>query len=141
MQIRLSDADRERLGAPEFLDGDIKTLPVREAVALEEATGMSWADAEEAMRPRFREDDAGRWVSWGPTGFQLRIWLGLHRAGIEAEYADLGSIEISHLSGWHPVPKVDPGKGQGSAGDEPSTPSRSRTTGPRTRSKKSPTST
>jgi hypothetical protein len=138
LKIRLSEAERERLGAPEVIDADIQTLPVREAIALEEATGVIWADAERLMRPTFRTDDAGEWASWSPGGFKLRLWLGLFRAGVEVDYDALDSVDFQPYSGWFPIPVEALGKAEGSPNAEPNTPSTSRSSTRHTRSKPSP---
>lgn len=137
MKIRLSEAERERLSAPEVLDADIQVLPVREAIALEAASGMAWADAEKLMLPAVRNDETGTWASYGPAGFKLRVWLGLHRAGVEVEFDALDDVDYSPYSGWFAVATEAPGKAEGSPNAEPNTPSTSRTSSRRTRSKPS----
>lgn len=137
MKIRLGDADRERLGCPEWLDVQWSSISVREAEALELGTGLDYADSLELMQPKIvkLDEDTIRY-SFKPKGMRLLVWLGLHRADVEASFADLDFDAAYVFGGWQTVraPKAD-----GSPPDEPPTPSTSPTSSRRTRSKKSPT--
>ncbi len=143
MKFRLSDADCERLGCPAELDVSVDVLPVREAEALEDATGIPYADAMDLFSPRLmRVDEQTVRYSWKPKGVRLLVWLGLHRAGVAVPFDEL-EFDYSRFAGWdtYTRPPEPEGKDEGSPPAEPNTPSTSRTSSPRTRSKKSPTST
>jgi len=139
VKFRLGDADRERLGCPEFLDVGLNPLTVREAEALEEATGIDNADAVALMQPQQRRvNDTTLRLSYKPRGIKLLIWLGLHRAGVTVPFEEL-DFDFGQFAGWHEY--EEQGKAEGSQPDEPPTPSTSLTSSRRTRSRKSPTST
>jgi hypothetical protein len=142
VKFRLSDADRERLGCPDELDVSVDVLPVREAEALEEATGIPYADAMDLFVPRVvRVDDKTLRYSWKPKGVRLLVWLGLYRADITVPFDEL-TFDYRRFGGWETYTQPEPvGKASGSPDVEPPTPSTSRTSSRRTRSKKSPTST
>lgn len=140
MKIRLGDADRERLGCPEWIDVGLDPLTVREAEAIEDATGLPHADAVDLMQPR-RQQVSGETtlrISYQPKGIRLLVWLGLYRAGVKVGFDEL-DFDYRQFMGWHTY--EEPGKDEGSPSDEPNTPSTSRTSGRRTRRKTSPTST
>lgn len=138
MKLKLTDADRERLGAPEWLDVSIDVLPVREAEAIEDATGLAYADALDLFAPlQKRVDETTLRIAYKPKGIRLLVWLGLHRAGIDVAFDEL-DFDYRQFAGWRLV--EEPGKDEGSPSDEPPTPSTSPSTG-RTRSKRSQTST
>lgn len=140
MKIRLSDADRERIGGPEWLDCSLDLLPVREAEAIEDATGIEPLEAIKLMIPA-REphptDPALIRYRYTPRGMRLRVWLGLHRAGVEVSFDEL-DFDYSQFAGWRTAQVEPEGKDDGSPSDEPSTPSKSAPSGRRTRSKTSP---
>lgn len=141
MKIKLSEADCERLGCPGELDVSTDVLPVREAEALEEATGLPYADAMDLFIPRqVQVDERTIRYSWKPKGIRLLVWLGLYRAGIHVPFDEL-TFDFRRFAGWETYVRPDEGKAEGSPSDEPPTPSTSRTSSRRTRSKKSPTST
>jgi len=141
VKFRLSDADRERLGCPDELDVSTDVLPVHEAEALEEATGLAYSDAMDLFVPRqVQVDERTVRYSWKPKGVRLLVWLGLHRAGITVPFDEL-TFDYRRFAGWETYVKPDEGKAEGSQPDEPPTPSTSPTSSRRTRSKKSATST
>jgi hypothetical protein len=143
VKIRLPDADRERLGAPEELDCDITVFTVREAEAIEDATGLTAEQALVLMNPvREPIDDDRIRIRIKPKGVRLRVWLGLYRADVAVAFDDLGDLDFWAFAGSHIVgaEPVRPGKENPSPVGEPATPSTSRTSG-RTRSKRSQTST
>lgn len=65
MRIRLSDADRERIGGPEWLEVDMTRLTTSEALKLEEA-GIPY----------------GEFHSKGLLAILTRVYVGLLRAGV-----------------------------------------------------------
>lgn len=138
MKIRLGDADRERIGCPEWIDIGLNPLTVREAEALEEAVGAPYADLVDLMEPRQkRVNETTLRLSYNPRGLRLLVWLGLHRAGVAVRFDEL-DFDCGQFGGWHTY--EDPGKAKGSSDAEPPMPSTSRSTG-RTRSRKSSAST
>ena len=142
MKITLSDADRERLGAPEEIDCDMRTYRVSEAIAVERATGMEYVDVLKAVEPVVTDiagDPPRRRFALTPLGMKIRVWLGLHRAGVEVdfaaldfEYQDLTAVVIREIE--------EPGKADSPSG-KPRTRSTSAASGRHTRSKTSTPST
>lgn len=142
MKIRLSDEDRERLGCPEVLDCSTMPFTVTDAEAIEDATGMESLDALKLMNPEREElpDENKVRLRMKPKGMRLRVWLGLHRAGVVVKFDEL-TFDFVPFLGSEIVEL--PGKGEPvepPTGDSP-TRSTSPTTGRRTRSKTSPAST
>lgn len=141
LKLQLSEEDRERLGAPEWLDCATNPLRVREAEAMEDATSLSTAEALRAMEPQITvlPDAMTLRYHYSAKGLRLRVWLGLYRLGNPPDWAtldfDAGQFLVSHEQAVVPE-----GKEPGSPTAEPSTKSTSRSTG-RTRSRKSATST
>lgn len=144
MKIRLSDEERDRYGCPEELDCSIDSFPVREAEALEEATGMEPFEALKAMmivrEPHPDDDTKIRW-RYTPRGVRLLIWLGLWRAGITVPFDEL-DFDYARFSGWRVADKeqvAEEGKDDSSREDGASTPSTSATSSPRTKPRTSKT--
>lgn len=71
MKLRLSDADRERLSAPEWIDLG-GSLSARDAAALE-AAGADWTG----------------WGRFNANGLLMALWLALHKAGNAPPFAEL----------------------------------------------------
>lgn len=138
MKIRLSDEDRERLSCPEVIDCGIETVTVREAIAIEEATGLKSSDALALMQPEYAPSEAGGIKGrYTPQGMLLRAWLGLRRAGVEVAYADLDFDLDAFPAGWLPVresAKEPEGKAPRSPKGGRSTASKSARSGRRTSS-------
>ena len=92
MKVRLTDADRERLGAPEILDlGELARLSVRDAILLEQ-NGLTWSTGSLA------------------TNVLGRVWLALRAEGVlipagELDF-DIGSMTLLDV----PMDEDDPGK-------------------------------
>lgn len=122
MQVKLSDEDRERLGlGDEWLDVTIERLPVREAEAIEDATGLAAIDAVAEMAPKFVPLSDGKFKArFTARGLRLRVWLGLHRAGKAVPFDDL-DFDAGAFLGWTEV-ETPEGKGEGSQSAEPATP-------------------
>lgn len=79
--LRLSDEDRERFGVQEWLPVDGSHLTVAEAEALEVAGG-DWMALDEP----------------GLKATRCRIWLALHRAGVDPlSLADLDPINLAGM--------------------------------------------
>ena len=142
MKITLSDADRERLGAPETIDCDLRTYRVSEAIAVERATGMEYVDVLKAIEPTITDlpgEPPRRRYALTPQGMKIRVWVGLHRAGVEVDFATL-DFEYQDLTAFVIKEIEEPGKADSPSGRAP-TRSTSAGSGRRTRSKTSPTST
>jgi hypothetical protein len=142
VKIRLSEKDRERYGAPDALDCSLEDgLSVRDAIALEKATGRRSVELLAEMLPEVddhpTDDDKVRF-RFRPEGILTLVWLGLHRAGIDVPFADL-DFDFTDFIAWRPSER--PGKGPASNTSGPATPSKSRRSGRSTRSKTSTVST
>ncbi|MGE5827711.1 MAG: hypothetical protein ACM30G_05015 [Micromonosporaceae bacterium] len=88
MRIRLGDDDRARLGIEvEWLDCDLSRLPMDEAEAFEEASGLEYHNLG----------------GMSAKAVRAKVWLGLHRAGVEFEWDklrfDLGATQIEARPG------------------------------------------
>lgn len=94
-RIRLTAADRERYGGPEWLDWDDgRKLTVAEATALQEHVGAAW-------------EKYGQWLrEGGVVAIKWCLWVSLRRAGVEVDWAafdpDLLGAEITR----DPEPEV-----------------------------------
>jgi hypothetical protein len=99
--IRLGDADRERWGCPEWLEFPA-SLPVRDAKALQ-AAGGKYLDY-------FNRDE--------PAGWQVIVWLALHRAGITVKLDELEDLDLAAIS----IADVEPGKAPNSDNESGTTP-------------------
>lgn len=112
MEIRLADADRERLGCPEWLTVDIESLSIEDAEALE-AAGGDWTI----------------YFNSGARSVRNRVWLGLHKAGVTVTFAeltfDLGGMQV----------KAEPGKAPSASGGSPTPPTSAPSTPRSTRRK------
>lgn len=100
LQIRLSDADRERYGCEEWLDADAASVSVREAMALQPLGFTSPTDWRQALRGDVVEEDGKPVLR--PDGQPLRrqgrqypaallglVWLALKRSGVQVGLDDL----------------------------------------------------
>lgn len=76
--IRLGDADRERYGAPEWLEFT-DALSIRDAKAFQ-AAGGKYMDF-------FKRDE--------PAGWQAIAWLALHRAGVAVKVDELEDLDLA----------------------------------------------
>lgn len=129
MRIRLTPGDRERLGAPEWLELDTDRFSVMEAEALSEA-GLSATEAAVLLRgwPAERDgepvlDAVGREVrQTDPRGWHARVWVALRRAGITVPYPECDFDVLALEVEYDPPPVTEPGDGEGKAppADEPS---------------------
>lgn len=101
MRIRLSDADRERMGIePEWLDCDTDKMTVVELEHLQLAPAPHGVDPVEAIRlfegwvPKQadgtpRRDESGRAVVvTNIRGWRIRTWCAVRRAGVTVPYED-----------------------------------------------------
>lgn len=82
MKIKLTDADRARYGAPEWLDGNLERLLVSEAEAFQ-------ANVRDAQGNAIALGKYAEWIrAAGVIGVKWRMWLGLHRAGVGVDWAE-----------------------------------------------------
>lgn len=103
--IVLSDADRERLGAPEQLVYDPGTFLLSEATALYKSAGLT----RNTMNAALKAGD--------PEGKKAITWLALRRADVHARYSELDF----DLVGWvlvDPNPAPEPDTDGEAAADE-----------------------
>jgi hypothetical protein len=89
VKLRLSDADRERLGCPEWLDFDLTNMSVDEGIALEVAGG-----------------DYTRFFGGGAETARTRVWVALHRAGITVTPYESLTFNLAALEMDGPVGKA-----------------------------------
>jgi hypothetical protein len=116
--IRLGDADRARLNAPEWLDVP-ETLPIRDAKALE-AAGGEYMDF-------FRRATA--------VGFQTTVWIALRRAGVEVTLDALEDLDLRAID----IADSAPGKAPSGSGSATTPPTSARPSTSRRRTSKTST--
>ena len=89
-RLRLADADRERLGCPEFLANPLDTVTVREAIELQKLGYKTPTLMAKALVSGEEGPDYSAWTAF--------VWLALRRAGVESDPAtldfDIVSLEI-----------------------------------------------
>lgn len=78
MRLRLQEADRQRLGCPEFLPISLTSLTNKEAIGLKKQGFPTVRLLTKAL------EKPGEYEAW--TAF---VWLALRRVGINIEPADL----------------------------------------------------
>ena len=105
LHILLSDADRERLGAPDPLVYDRGRFLVSEATALYKASGLTRKDMHAAY-------DAG-----DPEGRKAITWLALRRAGVHARYSEL-DFDLIQWALIDPNPAQKQPQAEGDGADE-----------------------
>lgn len=136
MRIRLADADRERLGCPEWVEYDPNKLGLREAAALKRETGytpemlsrrlqgtaqfdtatgepLTEPVLDEHQQPVIGEDGQPKTKLLLEPDYEAWaavVWLALRRAGTLIAFADF-DIEIGF--------DVEDSAGDGDAGKEP----------------------
>ena len=122
-RLRLSDADRERLGCPEFLANPLDTVTVREAMELQKLGYTTPQMLAKALTAREEGPDYAAWTAF--------VWLALRRGGVECDPAtlDFDIVSMAILADEEPVePKVDPGKAPARGGST-SSPAKNSTRG------------
>jgi hypothetical protein len=94
MQLRMSDEDREKFGCPEWLDVDLGRVTNRQAAVLQKAYGFrsldelgTRFDAQFARAEDGTIDRAG--LRYDYDTWDALVWLGLKRAGVDADLATL----------------------------------------------------
>jgi len=115
VRLKLSDEDRERLGAPEWIEYDPTRLMLDEAIAIQDHTGYGPDELGDALRgtPVVRHGEP----VMGPGGrqrmrrdlraWQSVVWVALHRAGVQVALPDL----TFDLIGLDVGGDEEPGKG------------------------------
>jgi hypothetical protein len=81
VRLSLSEADRARFGAPEFLPIDLSTLTNREAVALQ---GLGFTPRSLNRRLKAKELEDGDF-ELDYAAWDALLWLALRRAGVEVD--------------------------------------------------------
>lgn len=111
-KIRLSDADRERLGCPEFLTNPLDTVTVREAIELQ---GLGYPTPTLLAKALVaRADEGPDYRAWA-----VFVWLALRRVGVECDAAtlDFDIISMSIVADEEPPePDAEPGKAAANGG-------------------------
>lgn len=111
--FRLSEADRERLGAPEFLPFEQGSLTNREALELRRLGFTTPRQFYAALKLREVKDDDGNvdhetdYLAW--TAF---VWLALKRAGVKTDVDTLefNIDDLRYVGDEDPPEREDPGK-------------------------------
>jgi len=124
MRIRLGDKDRADLNCPEWLALDLASLRLSEAEIIQQATGVPGHEVVEVLLGDPVYDEAGKpMVEDGypmrrpsPRTWRARVWLALHRAGIEVDLAGLDFDLFAVTAEPDPEPPAD------AAGKDPSIP-------------------
>lgn len=153
IHLRLSDADRERLGCPEWLDIDPYSVTAREAAALQRGFDLAgerviyahpgeWRAAllgevvvDERGAPVMQpvESDDGpkivetRRANFG--AFMVLVWLALRRVDIAVPFSEL-DFNVDQLAyrgdpAEEPEPDADPEASPGKDAEPPTSPERS----------------
>ena len=113
-KLRLAEADRERLGCPEFLPIEMGTLTNREAIELRKlgfnTPRLFWA----ALRSQpVKEHDEVVDAVLDYEAWTAYVWLALRRAGVETDVHTL-EFDLDRLEylpdDEPPAPEGDPGK-------------------------------
>jgi hypothetical protein len=109
MQLKLSDADRDRWGGPEWLDWDEGArLTIDEATQLQELLGVGYRSYRTWLGSAERNPSVVQWV----------FWLSLRRAGTVVAWDDLGGADL--LAARHRDDPEPEGKDPGSTPPSPS---------------------
>lgn len=121
LRIRLSDADRERLGCVEWLDYDPNALMLSEAEILDDAgidPDIRWGDPvlDEQGKPELTEKGAPK-RRIRPGGQRVIVWMALRRSGVDVPIKDLDFDAERVL--WQ---VVEPGKAESETSDSDSPP-------------------
>lgn len=87
IRVSLGDADRELLGAPEQMEVDPSTISMRETIVLQKGVqiGAEASSYDSALDWIEGLRDAGK----DPFAYLVLVWLGLRRAGIEKDLAEV----------------------------------------------------
>jgi len=87
--LRLKEADRQRLGCPEVMPVDLGSVTNREAIALRKLGFPSPRAMFRTLQSSSNDNDDVELEYEAWTGF---VWLALRRANIEV---DLGALEFA----------------------------------------------
>ena len=101
--IRLSAADREALGCPEFLPNPLANTTVRESIELQKLGYPTPRLLAKALQGSDETTDYEAWIAF--------VWLALRRAGVEvdAKTLDFDVVKLELISDDEPVEPKDPG--------------------------------
>lgn len=100
IRLSLSDADRERLGGPEWLDFDTEDVEIGDMIHVQDVCGLDLLE----LLDRFPRD---------PRALKAAVWFGLKRAGVVHDFA---ALSFKAFGIGHDL------NGAGSEGKDPSTP-------------------
>jgi hypothetical protein len=106
VRISLAAADRERLGAPEWLDVDAGAIGIGEMIEIEDELGL----------------DLHKFLAGWPTGPRTLkgiVWIGLRRAGVNVPLAEL---EFTPFDSLYDSEAAGASAGKDLAEEPPSTP-------------------
>ena len=86
--IDLGEQDRERLGAPERMEVDLRAVSMREAIIIQKGVeighGASSYDSVNHWLQGLQQGGAD-----DPFAYLVLVWLGLRRAGIQVDLAEV----------------------------------------------------
>lgn len=138
MDIKLSEADRERFGAPEWITFQLDRLAAIEAATIQHETGLAPGDLTKAIRYRYQVRQAGAWVDWTPLekdppppagarivtdydAWTAVVWVALRRAGRPVPWPEVAEFDVLGFDIRASVDEVDPGKGEVAPSTQPTT--------------------
>src|SRR5262245_58305731 len=112
---RLGDADRERLGCPEWLPFNLVDASIDDVTDLAERFGFALDDWPEAYLGEIDMDTVGqeREPDRIRPKWQIKaaVWMALHQNGVNCSWDDVGKVALLRAS-WRSDPDESPGKDQ-----------------------------
>lgn len=112
--IDLGEQDRERLGAPERMEVDLRAISMREVITIQKGVEIGHGVSS--------YDSVTHWLqglqqgSSDPFAYLVLVWLGLLRSGIKMDLADvdasLATTRVEFVT--EPTDPGEPGKDQSS---------------------------
>jgi len=123
IHLRLSDADRERLGCVEWLDIDLYSVTVEEATILQDGFTIG--------EKKVSYDHPGQWraaLTPGPDSpprfpaLKVLVWMALNRAGVSTSLNELTfNVDLLAYKGdpADSEPDVDPEASPGKDAEQP----------------------
>jgi hypothetical protein len=102
--LRLTQADQERLGAPQDVEIELDRMMMKEVMALEEHLGLSHDEFLDALRGQPTAERNKTLVSQRAWGFAL--WMSLHRIGVDMPFADF-DYDVTRTVILAPAVKAD----------------------------------
>ena len=126
-QYRLGDADRERLGCPEWITLDLLDVSIDDVSELSDRFLFDLEDWPEPLVGPKGENGERKTPTWQ---FHASVWMALHLAGTFASWDDVGKVAILRVQSRDDDPGKAPDPESGSSGSTPPESSGSSTTPP-----------